>query len=88
MVAVEKLFSEGKDKEEGWQSLVYCTGLENRRTARYRGFESLPLRPWPSQAGVAFVFSRTLMKLITATVNFQQRWAFFNRLKPGALTKR
>ncbi len=29
---------------EGWQSLAECTGLENRRTARYRGFESLPLR--------------------------------------------
>ena len=28
----------------GWQSLVECTGLENRRTARYRGFESLPDR--------------------------------------------
>ena len=24
--------------------MVDCTGLENRRTERYRGFESLPLR--------------------------------------------
>ena len=24
--------------------MVYCTGLENRRTERYRGFESLSLR--------------------------------------------
>ena len=24
--------------------MVECTGLENRRTARYRGFESLHLR--------------------------------------------
>ena len=24
--------------------MVECTGLENRRTARYRGFESLSLR--------------------------------------------
>ena len=24
--------------------VVECTGLENRRTARYRGFESLSLR--------------------------------------------
>ena len=24
--------------------MVECTGLENQRTARYRGFESLPLR--------------------------------------------
>jgi hypothetical protein len=29
---------------EGWQSLVYRGGLENRYTARYRGFESSPLR--------------------------------------------
>ena len=28
----------------GLAELVDCTGLENRRTARYRGFESLSLR--------------------------------------------
>jgi len=27
-----------------WQSLVECTGLENRRAAKPRGLESLPLR--------------------------------------------
>ncbi len=26
--------------------VVECTGLENRRAARYRGFESLPVRFW------------------------------------------
>ena len=30
--------------KERWQSLAYCTGLENQRAATYRGFESLPLR--------------------------------------------
>jgi hypothetical protein len=29
---------------ERWQSPAYCTCLENRRTARYRGFKSLSLR--------------------------------------------
>ena len=29
---------------EGSHSLVECTGLENRRSARVRGFESHPLR--------------------------------------------
>ena len=28
--------------------VVECTGLENQRTAMYRGFESLPLRKSPS----------------------------------------
>lgn len=27
-----------------WQSLVYCNGLENRHTERYRGFKSLSVR--------------------------------------------
>ena len=31
---------------EGSHSLVECTGLENRRPARVRGFESHPLRHW------------------------------------------
>ena len=31
-------------KLEGWQSLVDCTGLENRQGETLRGFESLPLR--------------------------------------------
>ncbi len=26
--------------------MVYCTGLENRRTETFRGFESRPLRHW------------------------------------------
>ena len=30
--------------KERWQSLAYCTGLENQRAETYRGFESLPLR--------------------------------------------
>ena len=30
--------------EERWPSLVYGTGLENRRFERNRGFESLSLR--------------------------------------------
>ena len=29
---------------EGWQSPADCNGLENRRAARYRGFESHPFR--------------------------------------------
>ena len=29
---------------EKWQSLADCNGLENRRTERYREFESHPLR--------------------------------------------
>ena len=36
--------------------MVECTGLENQRTARYRGFESLLLRHWAlpnSPSGVA-----------------------------------
>ena len=38
----------------GLAELVDCTGLENRRTARYRGFESLSLRneEAPASAGV------------------------------------
>ena len=29
---------------DGWQSLAECTGLENRRGAIHRGFESLTVR--------------------------------------------
>ena len=45
-----------QNEKEGWQSLVYCTGLENRRTARYRGFESLPLRPTNCHSNSLAVF--------------------------------
>ena len=44
---------------ERWQSLVYCNGLENRRTARYRGFESLPLRNHLKTSVFTGVFSVT-----------------------------
>ena len=35
-----------RDTKNLWRGgrVVDCTGLENRRTERYRGFESLPLR--------------------------------------------
>ena len=35
-----------KKKDTLWRDgrVIDCSGLENRRTARYRGFESLPLR--------------------------------------------
>jgi hypothetical protein len=34
--------------------VVECTGLENRRTARYRGFESLHLRNIEKSQSVCF----------------------------------
>jgi hypothetical protein len=35
-----------KKKDTLWRDgrVIDCSGLENRRTARYRGFESLSLR--------------------------------------------
>ena len=42
--------------------VVDCSGLENRRTARFRGFESLPLRQF-SVSGGAFRTSRTEIKI-------------------------
>ena len=42
-VVSSNLIARSKYKEV-WQSLAYCTGLENRRTARYPGFESLSFR--------------------------------------------
>ena len=63
----------------GWQSLVECTGLENRR-ARYgsRGFESLPHRvffpdrdfPW---SGFLFVVGDGLSD--NTLVCFRREWA-------------
>ena len=37
--------------------MVECTGLENRRTERYRGFESLSLRDAVAQHGDTIVIS-------------------------------
>ena len=41
--------------------MVECTGLENRRTARYRGFESLFLRLSPVILYRAFLINFTSM---------------------------
>ena len=37
---------------EVWQSLVYCTGLENRRTEMFREFESHRFRQFADNGGV------------------------------------
>ena len=46
----------------GLAELVDCTGLENRRTARYRGFESLSLRIRSARNSGRFAYPEIPMK--------------------------
>ena len=48
------------DLQKHWRGgrVVDCTGLENRRTERYRGFESLSLRKKRKLLGFLFLFEQ------------------------------
>ena len=61
--------------------MVECTGLENRRTERYRGFESLSLRNRVLEiarfTGLFFIITLACPSKITFTINSVVLYIFY-----------